>query len=36
MNKSGSFVDNLNVDKLNNNICEVEMLENEKPYVYYL
>ena len=36
MNKSGNFVDVLNVDKLDRNICEVEIFENEKPKIYYL
>ena len=36
MNKSGNSIDDLNVDKLDKNICEVEMLENEKKYIYYL
>ena len=36
MNKFGNFVDVLNVDKLDRNICEVEMFENEKPKIYYL
>ena len=36
MNKFGNFVDVLNVDKLDRNICEVEMFENEKKKIYYL
>lgn len=36
MNKFGNFVNVLNVDKLDRNICEVEMFENEKPKIYYL
>lgn len=36
MNKFGNFVNVLNVDKLDRNICEVEIFENEKTKIYYL